>query len=550
MVLRAPHLWPFFLSDSISGGWLLSNSIVVVVVVVVVVLLLGAAQVRLSAPHPLPSWASSSSAACHLAPFPPLTMALSWRTFLEPVVAHAAVVTCQKLIGRFRDTMLRQCANRVFLTGGSSLIHGPMSRVASGRSHGTVRVRLNRCCVRAGLWRTEPLRLKATQSEITAALQRSDVFSNIRKWSKLQLVAMTGVVACVVLIVPSADAVDALKTCTCLLKECRIELAKCIANPSCAANVACLNTCNNRPDETECQIKCGDLFENTVVDEFNDCAVSRKKCVPRKSDVGEFPVPDPSALVKNFNMADFSGKWYISSGLNPTFDTFDCQLHEFHVEGDKLIGNLTWRIRTPDSGFFTRSATQRFVQDPSQPGILYNHDNEFLHYQDDWYIISSKVENKDDDYIFVYYRGRNDAWDGYGGSVLYTRSKTVPETIIPELERAAKSIGRDFSTFIRTDNTCGPEPPLVERIEKTVEEGEKTIINEVKEIEGEVEELEKEEVSLFQKLGEGLMEVKQDVMNFLQGLSKEEMELLDQLNMEATQVEKVFSRALPLRKLR
>ncbi|TKW03900.1 hypothetical protein SEVIR_7G073400v4 [Setaria viridis] len=449
--------------------------------------------------------------------------------------------------------MSRHCANRVFPPGGSNILHGPKSRAraATGR-HSAVRFR--RCCVRANFWRSDHLPLKVTPSEIIEVLQASDVFGSVKKWSRLQLVTMTGLVACVVLVVPSADAVDALKTCTCLLKECRIELAKCIANPSCAANVACLNTCNNRPDETECQIKCGDLFENSVVDEFNECAVSRKKCVPRKSDVGEFPVPDPSALVKNFNMADFNGKWYISSGLNPTFDTFDCQLHEFHVEGDKLIANITWRIRTPDSGFFTRSTVQRFVQDPSQPGILYNHDNEFLHYQDDWYIISSKVENKDDDYIFVYYRGRNDAWDGYGGSVLYTRSKTVPETIIPELEKAAKSVGRDFSTFIRTDNTCGPEPPLVERIEKTVEEGEKTIIKEVKEIEGEieeeVEELEKEEVTLFQKLAEGLIEVKQDLMNFLQGLSKEEMELLDQMNMEATEVEKVFSRSLPLRKLR
>lgn len=35
----------------------------------------------------------------------------------------------------------------------------------------------------------------------------------------------------------------------------RVELAKCIANPSCAANVACLQTCNNRPDETECQVR-------------------------------------------------------------------------------------------------------------------------------------------------------------------------------------------------------------------------------------------------------------------------------------------------------
>ena len=132
------------------------------------------------------------------------------------------------------------------------------------------------------------------------------------------------------------------------------------------------------------QIKCGDLFENSVVDEFNDCAVSRKKCVPQKSDLGEFTVPDPALLVKSFNIADFSGKWFISSGLNPSFDTFDCQLHEFHTESDKLVGNLTWRIRTIDGGFFTRSAVQRFVQDPVHPGILYNHGNEYLHYQDDW----------------------------------------------------------------------------------------------------------------------------------------------------------------------
>lgn len=136
------------------------------------------------------------------------------------------------------------------------------------------------------------------------------------------------------------------------------------------------------------QIKCGDLFENSVVDQFNECAVSRKKCVPRKSDVGEFPVPAPDSLVKSFNINDFTGKWYITSGLNPTFDTFDCQLHEFHMESNKLVGNLTWRIRTPDGGFFTRSAVQKFVQDPTQPGILYNHDNEFLHYEDDWYLYS------------------------------------------------------------------------------------------------------------------------------------------------------------------
>nr|AMJ39491.1 violaxanthin de-epoxidase 1 [Bixa orellana] len=372
----------------------------------------------------------------------------------------------------------------------------------------------------------------------------------LRKWSQLQIMKVAGVLACALLVIPSASAVDALKTCTCLLKECRIELAKCIANPSCAANVACLQTCNNRPDETECQIKCGDLFENSVVDVFNECAVSRKKCVPQKSDVGEFAVPDPSVLVKNFNIADFSGKWYISSGLNPSFDTFDCQLHEFHTESNKLVGNLSWRIRTPDGGFFTRSTLQKFVQDPKQPGILYNHDNEYLHYQDDWYILSSKIENKQDDYVFVYYRGRNDAWDGYGGAVVYTRSAVLPESIVPELERAAKCVGRDFNKFIKTDNTCGPEPPLVERLEKKVEEGEETIIREVEQLEGQVEKVGKTEMTLFQKLAEGFKELQKDEENFLEELSKEEMDVLSELKMEAREVEKLFGGALPLRKLR
>ncbi|CAN8294971.1 unnamed protein product [Cochlearia groenlandica] len=366
---------------------------------------------------------------------------------------------------------------------------------------------------------------------------------------------LVGVLACVFLVVPSdADAVDALKTCSCLLKGCRIELAKCIANPSCAANIACLQTCNNRPDETECQIKCGDLFANSVVDQFNECAVSRQKCVPMKSDLGEFPAPDPSVIVKNFNMEDFNGKWYITSGLNPTFDAFDCQLHEFHIEGNKLVGNISWRIKTLDTGFFTRSAVQKFVQDPNQPGVFYNHDNEYLHYQDDWYILSSKIENKPEDYIFVYYRGRNDAWDGYGGAVVYTRSTVLPNSIVPELEKAAKSIGRDFNTFITTDNTCGPEPPLVERFEKTVEEGEKLIVKEVEEIEEEVEkEVEKvgkTEMTLFQRLAEGFNELKQDEENFLKGLSEEEMELLNELKMEANEVEKLFGKALPIRKFR
>ncbi|KAJ8771662.1 hypothetical protein K2173_026839 [Erythroxylum novogranatense] len=429
--------------------------------------------------------------------------------------------------------------SHVQLTRSFRIFHGPWVKCLN--RFGDLTMAASSTCIASGITPKAKEVLNFLVSIISIALKGQ---------SHLQFIKIAGVVLGALLIIPSADAVDALKTCTCLLRECRTELAKCISNPSCAANVACLQTCNNRPDETECQIKCGDLFENKVVDQFNECAVSRKKCVPQKSDVGEFPVPDPAVLVKSFNIADFNGKWFISSGLNPSFDTFDCQLHEFHTESDKLVGNLSWRIRTPDGGFLTRSATQRFVQDPLQPGILSNHGNEYLHYQDDWYILSSKMENKPDDYVFVYYRGSNDAWDGYGGAVVYTRSAILPESIVPELERAAKSVGRDFSKFIRTDNICGPEPPLVERLEKKVEEGEQTIIREVEQLEGEVEKVGKTEMTLFQKLTEGFKELQRDEENFLRELSREEMDILNGLKMEATEVEELFRQALPIRKLR
>ena len=48
------------------------------------------------------------------------------------------------------------------------------------------------------------------------------------------------------------------------------------------------------------------------------------------------------------------------------------------------MAQLNWRIDAPDGEKFDKQAIQTFLQDPKQPGVLYNHDNEYLHYQDDW----------------------------------------------------------------------------------------------------------------------------------------------------------------------
>mmetsp|Transcript_12136 Transcript_12136/g.13912 ORF Transcript_12136/g.13912 Transcript_12136/m.13912 type:complete len:439 (-) Transcript_12136:65-1381(-) len=245
----------------------------------------------------------------------------------------------------------------------------------------------------------------------------------------------------------------------CLFTKCQVPLLKCIANPKCLANVACINTCNGKEDEIGCQIKCGDLFENAVVGEFNKCAVSDMTCVPQQKDEGLYPEPTPGTLVPKFDTKLWNGKWYITAGQNPLFDIFPCQVHFFsETAPGKFYGKLNWRIEEPDGEFFNRDAIQEFVQDPQQPGHLINHDNEYLHYKDDWYILDFEYDDNPTNtppFAFVYYRGSNDAWDGYGGVVIYTRDSKLPESLLPRLREASKKIGYDFDKdFSTVDNTC------------------------------------------------------------------------------------------------
>ena len=89
----------------------------------------------------------------------------------------------------------------------------------------------------------------------------------------------------------------------------------------------CLQGCFGKPDEADCQIKCGDLYASKAVQTFNTCAVSNKNCVKQKQDTGEYPVPTLDAMAPNCDANVFGkeGRWYIVAGLNKDFDVFDCQ---------------------------------------------------------------------------------------------------------------------------------------------------------------------------------------------------------------------------------
>lgn len=264
---------------------------------------------------------------------------------------------------------------------------------------------------------------------------------------------------------PAVAVTDGAAIGKCLLANCQIPLAKCITNPTCLGNLLCIQTCTNRPDEADCQIKCGDEFSNDVVGDFTKCAVTDKKCVPQRPDDGTWPVPKDEALVEKFSTEALEGDWYISAGLNKAFDIFDCQLHKFTAPSpQKLVGNLQWRIKDPVAGtnFVTRYTVQEFEMDKTRQGILYNHDNDFLHYEDDWYVLAAK----DQKYVVVYYRGNNDAWDGYGGAVVYTKAAAFPMEFVPEVRAAVEKVGLKWEDFVLTDNTCKQRESKLEEFEQ------------------------------------------------------------------------------------
>lgn len=319
-------------------------------------------------------------------------------------------------------------------------------------------------------WSVVPPGLKNQSERESLHLTRQTFYAEPERPTEVspvfRLAALAAICSLAMIFAGAASAAENMSAVApCLLQKCQVPLAKCLLSPTCAADVTCILGCQGQKDVDACEIKCGDFFDNEAVQEFNKCALKPNKqgCVPQRADNGAYPPPPAEAITPTFDITSFNGAWYISAGLNPLFDTFPCQVHFFVGEPPNVLENspgrlfakINWRVPEPDGEFFEKNTVQRFVVDPERPGVLYNHNNEYLHYEDDWYILDhSDEDDNEKGFILVYYRGRNDAWDGYGGAVLYTRSKTVPEAIIPRLEKACQAAGIDWAKFIRTDNTC------------------------------------------------------------------------------------------------
>mmetsp|Transcript_40244 Transcript_40244/g.84399 ORF Transcript_40244/g.84399 Transcript_40244/m.84399 type:complete len:280 (-) Transcript_40244:433-1272(-) len=187
----------------------------------------------------------------------------------------------------------------------------------------------------------------------------------------------------------------------CVLLHCAAPLLSCELNAQCRAWSLCNVGCALHREPAQalaCQIRCQDLYKPTdagaqgfaEITAFSECAISDYHCVPQT----RMTCSQPSQVADSFRLEEFVGKWYITRGLNPLFDCFDCQVHRFDLNRTllkPLRADMRYLVKEdlkcmhPDCTYLPRRVHQAFVGDTSENAHLINHNNGRAesHYADD-----------------------------------------------------------------------------------------------------------------------------------------------------------------------
>lgn len=71
----------------------------------------------------------------------------------------------------------------------------------------------------------------------------------------------------------------------CVTSYCSKELSQCLSNGSCAQGLGCFMGCattdavkGNVGNEGACQVRCMDLYQNKLLDEFTECSLTKNRC--------------------------------------------------------------------------------------------------------------------------------------------------------------------------------------------------------------------------------------------------------------------------------
>jgi len=71
----------------------------------------------------------------------------------------------------------------------------------------------------------------------------------------------------------------------CVANHCSAKLSQCLSDPKCAQGLGCFMGCaakdaihSNQMSEGSCQVRCMDLYQNKLLDDFTDCSLTENHC--------------------------------------------------------------------------------------------------------------------------------------------------------------------------------------------------------------------------------------------------------------------------------
>jgi hypothetical protein len=165
------------------------------------------------------------------------------------------------------------------------------------------------------------------------------------------------------------------------------------------------------------------------------------------------------------NLTDVStieGKWWVTKGVNPHYDSFPCQhnRYQFDKTNQQWVNNVTWvdtfKKGEPLIGII--------------PSVTVPYPGYFVHWYpslnqtEPWVVISKPHE----DYMMMLWCGENPVMK-YAGGILLSKNKNyddMPKWVEEELRQAVNAHGLDFDKelFINDNSKCEEDPAELEFI--------------------------------------------------------------------------------------
>lgn len=190
------------------------------------------------------------------------------------------------------------------------------------------------------------------------------------------------------------------------------------------------------------------------------------KCVPKYPDDGKCISNPYTDGLKNLTTVDvLEGKWWVTKGLNPHFDSIPCQHADIFYDSKQKtwVNNVTWLNTMKPKPDIIGTQCPVYME-PNQPGVFVN-GYPAINQTEPWIVVSMPHP----DWAMVLWCGDNPVLK-YAGAILLSRASKnyhdIPKWVDDIIREAVAKHGLDFDKdlFVNDNSKCEENPNPWEKL--------------------------------------------------------------------------------------